>query len=208
LSKELNININKSSKSYIPQFISTMLGIRGTKLNDIEEFAKADIKFKTIRIEPNGKPQESMSFEKIDFNEWQKEIKWEDSFLYNRFNKSKILFIVLEYKESKKSNPNRLLYFKKVKLWNMPSTILDNEVKNLWLETKKILEEGVKIEQCMWGSKVIERNNLPKSAFNGVAHIRPKARDGQDKYLLNDGQKITKQCFWLNSSYVAEILND
>lgn len=206
LSKELNIPFNKNNKSYIPQFISTMLGIKGTKLNNIEEFSKADIKFKTIRIEANGNPSESMSFKNIDFNKWQNEERWEESILYNRFEKSKILFIVLEYKESKKVNPDRQLYFKKVKLWNMPLEILNKELKNIWIETKKILDEGIDIQYLQRGSLVVEKNNLPKSNFNGVAHIRPKARNAQDKYLLNDGQKITKQCFWLNSKYVAEII--
>ncbi|MGB3161325.1 MAG: Sau3AI family type II restriction endonuclease [Carnobacterium sp.] len=206
LSKELNIPINKNSKSYIPQFISAMLGIRGTKLTQIEEFAKADIKFKSVRIEANGIPKESMSFKNIDFNKWQDEEQWEKSTLYTSFEKSKLLFIVLEYKESKEANPDRQLYFKKVKLWNMPLEILNNELQNIWIETKKILDDGIDIQYVKRGCLVVEKNNLPKSNFNGVAHIRPKARNAQDKYLLKDGQKITKQCFWLNSKYVAEIL--
>src|SRR5699024_4878976 len=51
-----------SSKSFLPEFISSLLGIKGTSLNKIEEFQKANIDLKTIRLEPNGKPREHMSF--------------------------------------------------------------------------------------------------------------------------------------------------
>lgn len=206
LSKELNIDINKSSKSYIPQFISTLLGIKGTKLNNIEEFSKANIEFKTIRLEPNGTPSESMSFKKVDFNELQNETEWEDSYLYNYFEKGKFLFIVFEYRENRATQSHRELYFKKVKLWNMPLEILNNELKGLWKKTKQVISDGVEIKYVKKGSKLVEVNNLPKSNFNGVAHIRPKARNAQDKYFLNDGQRITKQCYWLNSKYVSKIL--
>lgn len=206
LSKELNIDINTTSKSYIPQFISALLGIKGTKLNNIEEFAKANIEFKTVRLEPSGKPNESMSFKRIDFNELQNEKEWEDSYLYNYFEKTKFLFVIFDYKENKSANPDRNLYLKKVKLWNMPSEILNNELRNLWKETKKILNDGIDIKYVKRGSKLVEINNLPKSNFNGVTHIRPKAKNAQDKYLLNDGQQITKQCYWLNSKYVAKIV--
>lgn len=47
-----------------------------------------------------------------------------------------------------------------------------------------------------------------KINFNGVAHIRPKARNGADKVTLPDGQQITKQCYWLNNSYIADIIAD
>lgn len=208
MSKELGIDVNKSSKSYVPQFISAMLGIKNTKLNQIEEFAKANIEFKTIRLEPNGKPKESMSFEKINFNQWQSEEEWEKSFLYERFEEVKFLFIIFEYKETQKQNPHRKLYFKKIKLWNMPLGTINKEMKELWEETRKILNEGVNIKYIKRGDKLIEKNNFPKSNFNGVTHIRPKGKDGKDKDILSDGQKITKQCFWLNRDYVAKIIKD
>ncbi len=37
-----NINVNYKSKSFLPEFISNLLGIQGTRLNQIEEFEKAN----------------------------------------------------------------------------------------------------------------------------------------------------------------------
>ena len=36
----------------------------------------------------------------------------------------------------------------------------------------------------------------------------PKARDGKDQVELPDGQYITKQCYWLNREYIAEIVKE
>ncbi|MBC9810073.1 restriction endonuclease [Carnobacterium maltaromaticum] len=207
IAKELEIQVDKKNKSYIPLMISALLGIKGTKLDKIEEFSKANIKFKTVRLEPNGKPKESMSFEKINFDEWLDE-SWEESKIYKQFEKTKFLFIVFEYKETLKENSKRKLYFKGFKLWNMPEEIINSKVKELWDEVRKITREGVQIEYRTYGEKVREINNLPKLHFNGVVHIRPKAKDGNDKVALPDGQKITKQCYWLNNSYIAEILKE
>ena len=71
--------------------ISALLGIKGTKLDKIEEFSKANIKFKTVRLEPNGKPKESMSFEKINFDEWLDE-SWEESKIYKQFEKKFFIY--------------------------------------------------------------------------------------------------------------------
>ncbi|MFT4413741.1 Sau3AI family type II restriction endonuclease [Fredinandcohnia humi] len=207
IAQKVNIPYNNKSKSFVPNIISALLGIKGTRLDKIEEFAKANIQFKTIRLEPNGKPKESMSFETINFQEWFEET-WEESYIRNRFTETKFLFVIFEYNETKVENANRQLFFKGIKLWSMPEKTIEVEIKQLWEEVQKRLKEGVQIKYVKRGKKIVETNNLPKSGLNGVAHIRPKAADGSDKIHLPDGQKITKQCFWLNSSYIAEILNE
>lgn len=207
--EEMSIKLDVPyAKALIPMIISALLGIKGTKLNQIEEFAKANIQFKTIRLEPNGKPKESMSFEKIDFTQWIQE-PWEDSFLRHKFLETKFLFVVFEYKETLKENKNRKLYFKGIKLWNMPLYTVENEMKQLYLEVNKVLSEGIKIEYVQQkNGTIVEKNNFPKSNFNGVSHIRPKAADGKDKVMLPSGERITKQCYWLNREYIGEIVKD
>ena len=78
IANKIGIEYENTSKAFVANIISALLGIKGTKLDQIAEFAKANIQFKTIRLEPNGKPQESMSFKNIDFQEWASE-SWEDS---------------------------------------------------------------------------------------------------------------------------------
>src|SRR5690606_18651741 len=125
------IEVNTKSKSFLQEFISGLLGIKGTKLKNIEEFAKANIEFKTIRLEPNGVPKEHMSFKNVDLTEWV-EISWEDSWIKTNFEETKYLFIVFEYRETKRINPERKLYFRGIKLWNMPLHDIENTLAPFW----------------------------------------------------------------------------
>ena len=47
-------------------------------------------------------------------------------------------------------------------------------------------------------------NNLPKQSESRVAHVRPHGRDSRDTLPLPDGRVMTKQCFWLNNTYIAQ----
>jgi DNA mismatch repair protein MutH len=207
IARELNIKYNNKSKSFVPLLVSALLGIRGTRLDDIEEFAKANIQFKTVRLEPNGKPEQHMSFENIDFHQWVSET-WEESYLRERFQETKFLFVVFQFEETKLENPNRDLYLKGIKLWNMPFNTIETKIKQLWEEVNRVVKEGVNIIYKKHGNKYVETNNLPKIGFNGVTHVRPKGADGSDKVTLPNGQKITKQCYWLNNTYIAETVKE
>lgn len=201
---ENGITIN-SSKSFVPEFVSALLGIKGTKLDDIEEFSKANIQFKTIRLEPNGIPREHMSFKNIDFNAWSKE-DWEDSWLSNYFEQTKFLFIIFEFKETERQNKNRELFFKGIQLWNMPISQIDTHLKEFYQTVQQQINDGIQIDIIARGTTVVARNNLPSPGFNGLCHIRPKGRNGQDKTLLPDGQMIAKQAFWLDKAFVTHLI--
>ncbi|MGE0994849.1 Sau3AI family type II restriction endonuclease, partial [Bacillus sp. GMa5/2] len=207
IAHSLEIDSKPTAKNFIPSLVSSLLGIKNTRLTNIEEFAKANIEFKTVRLEPNRKPEQSMSFETIDFHQWTNE-SWEESEIRERFYQTKFLFVIFEFKQTKKENPNRELYFKGIKLWNMPVPTIEKEIRGLWEAVNTVVNEGIQLEYKTRGDKTVEVNNLPKMNFNGVAHIRPKARNGADKVTLPDGQQITKQCYWLNNSYIASIIAD
>lgn len=205
LSIDLRIKVNTASKNFLQHFISSLLGIRGTSLENIEEFAKANIQFKTVRLEPNGLPKEHMSFKNIDFDEWASE-KWEESWVKRNFEETKYLFVVFEYHETQKQNPERDLYFKGIKLWNMPMEEIEGRLKENWLDIQKTLHKGVKLEEKQRGLKKITANNLPSPGQNGLCHVRPKAKNASDKVKLPDGQYITKQAFWLDKEYISKML--
>lgn len=199
IANKYNVKLAKG-KGLLPNLISSVLGIKGTKLNKIEEFSKANYKFKTIRIEPNGNIREHMSFRNINFTELA-ETAWEDSELKEKFESTKWVFVVFDHKEDYKVK-NRQSYFKKIVIWNMPKRIIDNELKSFYEETQKVLEKGVELIQTNRGIS----NNLPDRNFNRVCHIRPKGTNAADKVELPDGQWITKQCFWLDKEYIKDIV--
>ena len=83
-------------------------------------------------------------------------------------------------------------YLYKVSYWNMPYA--DRvEAKRVWEETKRLA--------------AIDAMNLPKSSDSRVAHVRPKARNGDDKELTPQGELAIKKCFWLNKGYIADVVD-
>ncbi|WOV83662.1 Sau3AI family type II restriction endonuclease [Sporosarcina jeotgali] len=205
ISELTGIKLNPKSKNFLQMFVSGLLGIRGTKLDDIDEFAKANIQLKTVRLEPNGIPKENMSFKNIDFQEFACE-EWENSWLNDYFLETKLLFVVFEYKDTKKENESRELYFKGIKLWNMPISEIEGRLKVFFHDVQNLIRDGIELTPIQQKTRIVVKNNLPKAKSNQLCHIRPKGRDGSDKVPLPDGRMIAKQCFWLDREYIGELL--
>ncbi|MBM7620043.1 DNA mismatch repair endonuclease MutH [Bacillus tianshenii] len=203
LCKEIGMVYNPGNKSMIPHLMTKLLGVSKNDIDQIEEFSKANIKFKTVRREPDGKIREHMSFTHIDFDTLLEE-EWEESDLYNIFSEQKYLFLVFRFTEKYKKGIKRIPYFEGIKLWNMPLETIERELYALWMETRKIVSKGVELVPN--GNRVM--NDLPGSTFNNVCHVRSKAQDGDDKVLLPDGQSITRQGYWLDKGFIQGILDD
>lgn len=180
-----------------PKNLEAMLAYRilGIKGNKAEEFEKANIALKTIRIETNGKIKENMSFPAFKFKELVKE-EWDDSTFGNYLRETRFLFVVYQY--GKDGN----LRLKGCQFWNIPYVDLENEVKNVWERTKSVLLDGLKVN-VVNGKNM---NNFPKQSENRVSHVRPHAQNAKDTYELPDGRQYPKQCFWLNNSYILSQL--
>ncbi len=85
----------------------------------------------------------------------------------------------------------------------MPEETIENELKSFYLQTQNVLNTGVILTKTARGVK----NNLPSAQDNPVCHIRPKAKNAEDKVKLPDGQWITKQCFWLDRKFIKTLSN-
>ena len=70
----------------------------------------------------------------------------------------------------------------------------------VWKRTVQTLREGVQLIRTPRGI----RNNLPKQSESPVAHVRPHGINALDTLPLPDGRAMTKQCFWLNNTYIAK----
>ena len=150
----------------------------------IEEFEKANIKIKAIRLRPDGMPKESMSFPTFKYTEIIKE-DWLDSELYETFSTTKYLFMIYQYLDE------NTLIFKKAMFWNVPEKDLNTEIKRVWENTVERIKNN-------------EYNNLPKISESPILHVRPHAKNSDDTYPTPDGKQATKKCFWLNASYIKQ----
>ena len=188
--------VETTAKNINEVLLAKMLGVQG-KIAYTEEFQKAGIVPKTIRVRPNGTIKESMSFPTFDFIKLSQENEWEESEFYNYLAPTKFLFVIFQ------ENNNGELVFDRIKFWNIPNEDLE-EVRIVWERTVSTIREGVKLVATPTGVS----NNLPKSSENRVSHVRPHGRNAADKLPLPDGRMMTKQCFWLNNTYIAEQIKE
>lgn len=196
--KTLNIKINTKAKSFYANLTKAILGIELDK--EIEEFEKAEIIVKTVRLKENNLPKEDISFPNFKYEEIVNE-DWEDSD-FAAILEHKFLFVFFQFE-------NKKLVLKKVKFWNMPYLDLI-EVEKVWTKTKQIVAKGeivkeVKIDK---NGKEVRFTNFPSKKFSAVSHVRPHAKDASDTFvlpkkdILTNQNKYTKHCFWLNNTYV------
>lgn len=191
---EFDVEKEKKPKNLEAILAYRILGIKG---NHAEEFEKANVVVKTIRIGKNNKIKESMSFPTFRFKELIQE-DWKDSTFGNYLRETRFFFVVYKFDQ------DDVLRLCGCQFWNIPYEDLENDVKTVWERTKKVIQDGLQVTTIngMW------RNNLPKASENLVCHVRPHAKNAQDTYELPDGRQYPKQCFWLNNNYIYAQLND
>ena len=201
LMKELNID--SKAKNVFSMIISRMFNVK-TKLKDTDEFTKANIIPKTIRVETNGRIIESMSFPYFKFDEIIN-TDFEDSDLKEELETTKYMFFIF-----KKENSEYV--FKGIKLWNMPELIIESKVKSMYEKTQDIIRNGNIVNHIDENGRRI--TNFPGISDNGICHVRPHGRNSKDtiplpvKDKVTGATKFTKQCFWFNNNYLKEIITE
>lgn len=165
----------------------------------IEEFSKAEITIKTIRVSENNLPKEHISFPAFKYENIIKQ-SWDDSEFKKHIDK-KFLFIF--FKESGSS-----FVLDKAVYWNMSAEHI-KEAQKAWEDTKKLIKEGRIVREIKNGRRY---TYFPDSKSNLVSHVRPHAKNAQDAYSLpvtdikTGLNEYTKHCFWLNREYVKDYI--
>jgi len=193
--EKTGVKINTTAKSFYANLTKAILGIELDK--EIEEFEKAEIIVKTVRLKENNLPKEDISFSNFKYEEIVNE-EWDESNFKNILE-HKFLFVFFQFE-------NEVLVLRKVKFWNMPYTDI-LEAEKVWAKTKNIVSKGKIVREVKDG---IRYTNFPNKSFNSVSHVRPHATNAADTYPLptkdkfTKAKKYTKHCFWLNSTYVRD----
>ena len=113
-------NIKSKPENINGILVSRMFGIKGNLANT-DEFLKANIVPRTIRVEENGKVKESFPLPAFKYNEFINQT-WDKSNLKEVLETTKFMFFVFK-------NVNDHYVFYKIKLWNMPNHDIENHVK-------------------------------------------------------------------------------
>lgn len=222
--KKLEMSFGKTEKDLYNKFdvrksknsnnvlVMRMLGV---KTENAVEFEKANIQIKTIRVKKNGKLREHMSFPNFNILEFVEE-EFEESYIYKLFSETKFLFIVFQ------ENSNGDYCLKGAKFWNMPIGDLEGQAYKEWKMYQDKFKSSIKFYIKESTDRVTVYNDLPKSKYTEILHIRPHATntsyviDGvkygkgteKDMDLLPNGDKMTKQSFWLNKDYIYNQISE
>jgi DNA mismatch repair protein MutH len=187
--------------------------ILGTRGEQAEEFEKANISCRTVRVNESGGLKESLSLHTFEFTEIANG-QWEESKLFEYLEETRFFFTVFRIRGDEEVLVGS-------SFWNMPISDLEGPVRDCWEEAKRTINNGVLWEEKIDKSgKLSISNDLPGSRDNPIAHVRPHASHRAYQYLdgrvignpekdgseLPDGRWMTKQSFWLNGSYVYEII--
>lgn len=202
--KELmkEFDIDSSAKNINNMIVSRMFNVK-SKLAETEEFQKANIVPRTIRIEENGRIKESLSFPAFKFTDIVEQ-DWESCDLREELETTKYMFFVF-----KKEKDDYI--FKGIKLWNMPEMDIEASVMKMWKKTYNTIKSGNIVRYIKDGKR---KTNFVGMSENEVCHVRPHGRDSKDTFKLPVADKLTKateytkQCFWINNSYIKEIFKE
>ncbi len=180
ISAALGVEPGRGGKSRYAVLVRRMIGVKGKK---IDEFEKAGLIVKTVRLRSDGVPDESMSFRQMDYIDVANQ-EWENSDLYEDLNKR---FLFLVYRESDSG-----FVFSKAMFWNMPKEDLA-EVQRVWEKARAKIREG-------------DYAGLPKKKDSPIAHVRPHAKNKNDSAPTPQGGREYKRGFWLNNKYIAKVI--
>lgn len=189
-----------------------------SNVNRSEEFQKSGIMLKAIRVEQNGRIEQAMSFENIDWQEVFECDEWEDSRLYEIFS-NRFMFVVYrnaghpinervyrnwrKEKNIEREAEGKYLYkledsyeLERVFFWTMPQEDLEL-AREYWEDIKcQVKADNIKVGQ-FW-----------KIEDDKKFHVRPKGQLSKFKDVSPiTGEKTADQlCYWFNANYVKDII--
>jgi DNA mismatch repair protein MutH len=152
------------------------------------DFERFGVELKTVPIDHRGRPVESTSFPSFVHEEIQFET-WPDSDLLGRLNR--ILFVPIR---RSKGQPQGQGVLQRAFFWSPPERDLV-EISLEWERYRALISAG-------------RARDLPKASETVFIHVRPKARNAQDREMAPGGFEVIRKSFWLNSGYVERIIRE
>ena len=192
IAAEKGVNLSNNPKNKFAMIANAIASSNQySNINLSEEFIKAGLTMKTIRVQHNGTIKEAMSFENIDYIEVADCEDWFESRLYELFS-SRFMFVV--YKEQTKNQGDYIL--DDVFFWTMPQEDLAL-AEEYWNHIRESILNDHISEEYWWKGR-------DKKKF----HVRPKAQKSTDLVPTPNGGWAKKFCYWFNNDYVRNIIEE
>ncbi len=191
IAKKKNVDISRAPKNLFAMIANAIVASeKCSNVNRSEEFLKAGLTMKTIRVQANGIIEQAMSFENIDYIEVAECENWFDSRLYELYS-SRFMFVIFREQNAGKGD----FVLDDVFFWTMPQTDLEC-AEEYWNHIKENILAGHISEEYWW-----------KGSDRKKFHVRPKAQKAKDLAPTPDGKGAKKYCYWFNNDYVREIVD-
>lgn len=190
IANDKNVDISNNPKNKFSIIANAIAASeKCANINRSEEFQKAGITMKTIRVQANGIIKEAMSFENIDYIEVAECKDWFESRLYEIYS-SRFMFVIFREQHTNKED----YILDDVFFWTMPQADLE-WAEVYWNHIKEnILTDHISEEYWWKGSD--------KKKF----HVRPKSKKANDLAPTLNGKGAKKFCYWFNNDYVRNIV--
>lgn len=206
--------LHRRAKNLSERTVIRMFGSDARQMSDIEPFARAGIKTRSIVLTRDGKRTEDMKLFTIDFSEFQDpSATFEDSPIREWFAEGSLICIVLE--EPSHDAPlveNVFMGFKRIAF---DDDFIEGEVRRTWEEIHDLVCNGkLRLVPQLDGNgrQVINKTgvpseapNLPKSADH-VVFVRGTGSDSTRKPENVNGLAMYRQQIWVKGSYMAKRL--
>lgn len=200
IANSLDIIINSSEKSKYDHATKSILHKGLKSFESAEEFKKAGIVAKSIRIEKSGRIKESLAFKNVSYQEVFETESFFKSEWYELIT-SKFMFVIYREVEPEKEeswSSEKRYVLDNVFFWTMPESDLQI-AEEYWLNIKENVAKD-----CYY---LETGNTYWKMADHRCFHIRPKAANSSDMQTSPiSGKKVPKICYWFNNDYVQKLV--
>ena len=173
--------------------------IFGLSRNQIaEEYGKAGYLVKSQNYEPTGTLTESISFPYIRIEELLAEQDWFESLFRSQISTRMCLTVWQKTVSDRRwksdggaGSPPTVL--RGVVFVGIPDGVVDTAGRDVWERKREALLAS-------------DMSGLPTQEYNHLFHVRPHATKHQPKMVLPDGTEANKQCFWINSTHLRDLV--
>lgn len=161
------------------------------------------LSIKNITVNKNGHIMDALSFSTFRFLDLAA-LPFQDTDIYKQWRKP--IIIVVWRKDTAGRSSGAVLH--RVEAVQVPEDVLNTECRKVY----EMLVERVSKGECFRMDHGKVHSNLPSSLESRVCHVRPKAKTRNDMVplpvpdVLTGAVEMTKQCFWLNKEFVADML--
>jgi DNA mismatch repair protein MutH len=202
-----------TSKNLAASIVKHALGFRNVH-SHIREFDQMGIDVKTLNLRrADGFPFEAVSFPVVDlkdlpYQDWEGTeesdgtIFREGSDLATQLHR--ILFVPTY--STQRKGPQRERRLGTPFFWSPSHEELEGITRE-WRLFQREVSEGKAKYDLPCGQRH-RKNELTPASKTDFIHMRPHGRNSCDEYLDPLGNKVTKQCFWLNKKFVWRLVKE